>query len=62
MSDENIIKNKPAVEAASSTELTEKDLETVTGGDKASNPPVGESVSLNFTKVEFQYKAQSSEG
>jgi bacteriocin-like protein len=60
MSDENIIKNEPAVEAASSSELTEKDLETVTGGSSDILPK--EQVSLSFSKIEFKYKEQKPDG
>ena len=56
MSDENIKNNEPSVQAAAPQELTEKDLENVTGGDKSQMPV--ETVSLNFSKIEFTYKPQ----
>jgi hypothetical protein len=60
MSDDNIIKNEPAVEAANPSELTEKDLETVTGGSSDILPK--EQVSLSFSKIEFKYKEQKPDG
>jgi hypothetical protein len=53
MSDENIKQNEPLVQAADSKELTEKDLEGVTGGDKPT-----ESLTLNFGKIEVKYESQ----
>ena len=53
MSDENIKQNEPLVQAADSKELTEKDLESVTGGDKPT-----ESLTLNFGKIEVKYESQ----
>lgn len=59
MSDENVKKIEPSVQAADSTELTEKDLEAVTGGDKATNSPLPtENLTLTFQKIEYKYGAQ----
>jgi bacteriocin-like protein len=57
MSEENIKNNEPAVQAAAPKELTEKDLESVTGGDNKSQLPT-ENLSLNFTKIEWTYSQQ----
>ncbi len=61
MSDENIKKIEPSIQATDSKELTENDLESVTGGDKAAIAPANESVSFNFTKIEYNYSARKED-
>ena len=58
MSDEIIKQTEPSVQASDAAELTEKDLASVTGGDKATPVAPTEQVSLNFSKIEWKYNAQ----
>lgn len=57
MSDEYIKKNEPAPQAVDSKELSETDLEGVTGGDKKPE----ESISFNFTKPAVTYTQEKAE-
>jgi type VI protein secretion system component Hcp len=55
MNDENKKQNEVVPQASDTTELTENDLAGVNGGDSATNVPVKETVSFNYSKIEFKY-------
>lgn len=62
MSDEINKANEPSAQAADSKELSVKELETVTGGDKATqNQLATENVTLNYSTIKWTNSQQKAD-
>ena len=59
MSDEINKANEAAAQAADSKELSDKEMETVTGGDKATQKQFPtETIKLDYSAIEWTYTKQ----
>lgn len=59
MSDEINKTNELSAQAADSKELSDKEMETVTGGDKATQKQFPtETIKMNYGMIEWTYTAQ----